>query len=397
MLGSEAETAPPDEPPPPSWEDGPRRRGASRPPLAENTVPLKRGAPAVSSQRPARRPPPSKVSRASDAALDAAFLEFDLAAAAPPSKPPPPRPRPAPLRPPPAPAPAGAAASAGGPPARRLPAAASLAAAYAGGFHPGAQGEAAPRAVPARPPAPRSQGPRGPPGAASPPRRDPPAPTAPPCSRRRGATASARGPPRPRQQPPRRGQPAARPRGRLARRRVPPSTSPARDSLDAAFLAFDLPRRGPPPRAEACAPAGAASPTAAPPRPQPQPPRPATGPRTSLDAALLGFDLDGAVAEARAAVQTKRCRIVSVQGRGDALISVDGATKRLRLTGDWARAELRAGARGHLVPVGGRRRALCHASVLAGRHHDRPGVAVFLGGVSGSLCLSDGGRRGDGV
>ena len=80
MLGSEAETAPPDEPPPPSNEDGPRRRGASRPPLAENTVPLKRGAPAVSSQSPARRPPPSKVSRASDAALDAAFLEFDLAA-----------------------------------------------------------------------------------------------------------------------------------------------------------------------------------------------------------------------------------------------------------------------------------------------------------------------------
>ena len=95
MLGSEEETAPPDAPPPPStWEDGPRRRGASRPPLAENTVPLKRGAPSVSSQSPARRPPPSKVSRASDAALDAAFLEFDLAAAAPPSKPPPPRPRP---------------------------------------------------------------------------------------------------------------------------------------------------------------------------------------------------------------------------------------------------------------------------------------------------------------
>ena len=31
MLGSEAETAPPDEPPPPSWEDGPRRRGRPSP------------------------------------------------------------------------------------------------------------------------------------------------------------------------------------------------------------------------------------------------------------------------------------------------------------------------------------------------------------------------------
>jgi len=56
------------------------------------------------------------------------------------------------------------------------------------------------------------------------------------------------------------------------------------------------------------------------------------------------------VAEARKAVQTTRCLITEVRGRGEATIQIDGATKALKLTGDWARAELRVGARGHLVP-----------------------------------------------
>ena len=90
-----ATTAPlPDGPPPPSCDDCPRRRGESRPPLAENKAPpgsTKRSVPVVSKKSPARRPPPAKVSRTSDAARDAKVLNFDDAAA-PPAGPPQPQP-----------------------------------------------------------------------------------------------------------------------------------------------------------------------------------------------------------------------------------------------------------------------------------------------------------------
>ena len=102
-----ATTAPlPDGPPPPSCDDCPRRRGASRPPLAENKAPpgsTKRSVPIVSKKSPARRPPPAKVSRASDGARNATVLDFDAVAplAGPPqTQPPTPVARPPPRAPP---------------------------------------------------------------------------------------------------------------------------------------------------------------------------------------------------------------------------------------------------------------------------------------------------------
>ena len=347
MLGSEAETAPPDEPPPPSWEDGPRARRVAAAPRRTRSLSAARLPCRPRARRAGRLP---RVPRASDAALDAAFLEFDLAAAAPPSaRAAAPRARAHARgdrrchrgrcrrgrsrrrrRPSQATAASAGAGARAARPSRR--GRCRVAAAYAGGFHPGAQGEAA--AARARRGVDRAGAATG------------------AGHRRRGARPAVRGPPRRCARPGRR--PATAP-PRPPPPAAPPASAPARDSLDAAPSASTSPpRRRAPPRPRPPVPARRcreARPPRRRPRPQPpRPPRPATGPRTSLDAALLGFDLDGAVAEAGAAVQTKRCRIVECtrprrrpdqRRRHDQTPAADG---RLGARG------VAGGARGHLVP-----------------------------------------------
>ena len=205
----------------------------------------------------------------------------------------------------------------------------------------------------------------------------------------------ARGPPRPTAAtaPPPRPPRPPRPRGTRSTPRSSPSTSPRAAPA-------------PPRRREAGiagAPAGIARPTAAPPRPRRRDRnrharhdrRPDHGPRSTRRSSVLIWM--GPSPEARAAVQTKRCRIVKCtrprrrprhRRRRHETPAIDGRLGARVPRGGRARPP---------SALGGRRRALCHASGLAGRHHDRPGVALFLGGVSGSLRLSDGGRRGDGV
>ena len=344
MLGSEARRRRPTNRRRPPWEDGPRRRGASRPPLAENTVPLSAARrPCLPKARPAgRRRPRSRARRTPRSTRPSSSSTSPRPRL---HRSPRPRPRPPARRPPrrpPAPR-ARRRRGRGRARSRRPTRAASTRARRArrrralcrrGHRRRGHKGRGdRPRcgawagAATAR---------RG--------RRRNRAATATRCrgaSQWREARPAAGGSTAP--APPRPTATRPRPRGTRSTPRSSPSTSPPRRRRRAAPTGIREAGAARPAASEANSRAAATATATA---------TTTTGDRTT-DLARRGaprFRSGRPAAEARAAVQTKRCRIVSVQGRGEALSPSTAPRRRLRLTGDWARAELRAGARGHLVP-----------------------------------------------